>query len=452
MKLEISLKQELSLSPQMMQTMKILQMGSQELVEFIHQAVQENPVLDMQESYDKHMEFAEVQQKLLWLKQYDRQNHFYYAQDEESNPLHTISDGNDWEETLFEHISKQIQESKFPAQTKKYMAFLAESLDQNGYLDENIDSLASEIGCTEKEMEDALLCLQTMEPAGIGARNLSECLSLQLARQGRADSLAMQITTCYLDALARSSFSRIAQELGVTTSNVLTACEVIRTLNPKPGMMFRNFGRTPYVIPDIIVNRTQSGFELISNDSRIPTLTFNSYYSELLKDTANQEVKDYLTERFRQAKWVIRSIEQRNSTLMRCAECILDIQTEFLVSGPGHLIPMTLADVAKKLDVHESTVSRTVKDKYLQCASGTYPFAYFFSRSLSADTEDGISADTAKHLLKKLIDDEDKQKPLSDEKLRQLLQQQGIELSRRTVAKYRSELEIPGASGRKRYM
>ena len=451
MKLEISLKQELSLSPQMMQTMKILQMGSQELVEFIHQAVQENPVLDMQEYYDKHMDFVEVQQRLLWLKQYDRQNRFYHAQDDEKNLLNTLSAGNDWDETLFEHIYAQIQESEYPAMIKKQMTFLAESLDQNGYLDESLGSLASELGCTEKELEEALLCLQTLEPAGIGARNLSECLSLQLARQGRSDSLAMQITTCHLDALARSSFARIAQELGVTTADVLEAFEMIRALNPKPGMMFRDSGRTIYVTPDITVNRTQTGFELISNDSRIPTLTFNSYYSELLKDTANQEVKDYLAERFQQAKWVIRSIEQRKSTLMRCAECILDIQTEFFSSGPGHLIPMTLADVAKKLDVHESTVSRTVKDKYLQCASGTYPFAYFFSRSLSTDTEDGISADTAKHLLKKLIDEEDKRKPLSDEKLRQLLQQQGIALSRRTIAKYRNELEIPGASGRKHY-
>lgn len=178
-------KQELSLSPQMMQTMKILQMGSQELVEFIHQAVQENPVLDMQESYDKHTNFAEVQQRLLWLKQYDRQNHVYHSQDDEKDLLNTFCAGYDLNETLFEHIYAQIQESKFPTTTKKHMTFLAESLDQNGYLDEKLDSLAFELSCSEKELKKALSCLQTLEPAGIGERDLSECLSLQLVRAGK---------------------------------------------------------------------------------------------------------------------------------------------------------------------------------------------------------------------------------------------------------------------------
>ena len=173
-----------------------------------------------------------------------------------------------------------------------------------------------------------------------------------------------------------------------------------------------------------------------------------------MKDTDDPEVKDYLTDKVRQAKWVIKSIQQRRSTLLDCAEAILEIQEAFFRKGPGHLVPMTLADVAEKVGVHESTVSRAVKDKYIQCAAGVYPLSYFFSRSLgttAAKTGENSSPDFAKALLKKLIAGEDRKKPLSDQKLCQLMAQEGCQLSRRTVAKYRDELGIPSTTGRKDY-
>ncbi len=181
----------------------------------------------------------------------------------------------------------------------------------------------------------------------------------------------------------------------------------------------------------------------------------SSYYCRMLRDSKDDEVKDYLVNKVRQAKWVVRSIEQRRSTLMQCAEVMLDLQEDFFRHGPGHLKPMSLADIAQRVGVHESTVSRTVKDKYLQCSSGVYPLSYFFSRSLGGGVVggpgDASSPDTAKAMLKKLITEEDKHKPLSDQKLCELMAKDGCEISRRTVAKYRDELGIPSTTGRKQY-
>ena len=191
-------------------------------------------------------------------------------------------------------------------------------------------------------------------------------------------------------------------------------------------------------------------FEILTNDYFFPSLNVSSYYCRMLKDSEDSEVKDYLMGKVRQAKWVVRSIEQRRSTLLQCAEHILELQEDFFRHGPGHLRPMSLADIAQRVGVHESTVSRTVKDKYIQCASGVYPLSYFFSRSLGGSA-DAASPDAAKALLKKLIAGEDKKKPLSDQKLCELMSREGCELSRRTVAKYRDELGIPSTTGRKQY-
>ena len=194
-------------------------------------------------------------------------------------------------------------------------------------------------------------------------------------------------------------------------------------------------------------------FEVLANDYFFPSLHMSGYYQQLMKDTEDQEVKDYLTSKVRQAKWVVRSIEQRRSTLLSCAQCILELQEPFFRKGPGHLSPMSLADVAQRLEVHESTVSRAIRDKYLQCSMGVYPLSYFFSRSLggSGDGEEGASPEAAKILLRKLVEEEDKAHPLSDQKLSQLMGEQGCVISRRTVAKYRDELGIPSTTGRRQY-
>ncbi|BDE88788.1 RNA polymerase factor sigma-54 [uncultured Flavonifractor sp.] len=460
MELSMSMKQTQTLSPQMMQSMEILQMGSQELLEYIQDQVQENPVLEMEEKYGKGDDTAVLQRKLEWLESTDAQNRYYHQQDtedDEKDPISNYGTVDEREENLYLYVLSQLEVMDLEPELLPVGRFLVESLNQNGWLDESVEDLAEELGKPVEEVEKALAAVQSLEPAGVGARNLSECLVLQLQRRHEDSELAIRIARDYLDPLSKSRYGLIAKSLGVCQEEVRTACDLIRTLNPRPGGGFAARENLVYINPDLFVVNFPDHFELLTNDYFFPDLNISGYYCRMLKSTEDNEVKDYLMGKVRQAKWVVHSIEQRRSTLLRCAECILELQEEFFRRGPGHLKPMCLADIAQKVGVHESTVSRTVRDKYLQCASGVYPLSYFFSRSLGAPaarpgTEENTSSpDFAKALLKKLIGGEDKHKPLSDQKLCERMAREGCELSRRTVAKYRDELGIPSTTGRKQY-
>ena len=457
MELSMSMKQTQTLSPQMMQSMEILQMGSQELLEYIQDQVQENPVLEMEEKYGKGDDTAVLQRKLEWLESTDAQNRYYHQQDtedDEKDPISNYGTVDEREENLYLYVLSQLEVMDLEPELLPVGRFLVESLNQNGWLDESVEDLAEELGKPVEEVEKALAAVQSLEPAGVGARNLSECLVLQLQRRHEDSELAIRIARDYLDPLSKSRYGLIAKSLGVCQEEVRTACDLIRTLNPRPGGGFAARENLVYINPDLFVVNFPDHFELLTNDYFFPDLNISGYYCRMLKSTEDNEVKDYLMGK---AKWVVHSIEQRRSTLLRCAECILELQEEFFRRGPGHLKPMCLADIAQKVGVHESTVSRTVRDKYLQCASGVYPLSYFFSRSLGAPaarpgTEENTSSpDFAKALLKKLIGGEDKHKPLSDQKLCERMAREGCELSRRTVAKYRDELGIPSTTGRKQY-
>ena len=460
MELSMSMKQTQTLSPQMMQSMEILQMGSQELLEYIQDQVQENPVLEMEEKYGKGDDTAVLQRKLEWLESTDAQNRYYHQQDtedDEKDPISNYGTVDEREENLYLYVLSQLEVMDLEPELLPVGRFLVESLNQNGWLDESVEDLAEELGKPVEEVEKALAAVQSLEPAGVGARNLSECLVLQLQRRHEDSELAIRIARDYLDPLSKSRYGLIAKSLGVCQEEVRTACDLIRTLNPRPGGGFAARENLVYINPDLFVVNFPDHFELLTNDYFFPDLNISGYYCRMLKSTEDNEVKDYLMGKVRQAKWVVHSIEPRRSTLLRCAECILELQEEFFRRGPGHLKPMCLADIAQKVGVHESTVSRTVRDKYLQCASGVYPLSYFFSRSLGAPAarpgteENASSPDFAKALLKKLICGEDKRKPLSDQKLCERMAREGCELSRRTVAKYRDELGIPSTTGRKQY-
>ncbi|MFQ7855053.1 MAG: RNA polymerase factor sigma-54 [Flavonifractor plautii] len=428
-------------------------MGSQELLEYIEEAVQENPVLEPEETYDKQDEFSVLRRKLEWLESTDPQNRYYHQQDteEEDSPLTTSAP--------YRTTTRTSTICPLPApgtgagaEVMDAGVFLVESLNQNGWLDEPLEALAAGHGCGPEVMAQALEVVQSLEPAGVGARDLAECLKLQLVRRTPVNELAVRIVERHLDALSKSRYGLIARELKASPEEVRAACDVIRSLNPRPGTGFAARENLTYINPDIIVVSFPDHFELLTNDYYFPTLNISGYYTRLMKESDDSQVKDYLTGKVRQAKWMVKAIEQRRSTLMACAECILEFQESFFRKGPGHLVPLSLADVAERIGVHESTVSRAVKEKYIQCSMGVYPLSYFFSRSLGpAAGDEAASPDAAKALLKKLIAGEDKKKPLSDQKLCELMSAQGCSLSRRTVAKYRDELRIPSTTGRKQY-
>lgn len=454
MELSMTQKQTQTLSPQMMQSMEILQMGSQELLEYIEEALQENPVLEREEHYAQQDESADLRRKLEWLESTDPQNRYYHRQDSEGedDPLRNYGAAEQDDENLYYYVSSQLHLLSLEPEIMACAEFLVESLNQNGWLDEPLSALAQDLGQPEERMEQALLAVQSLEPAGVGARNLSECLCLQLVRRTPVDQLAVQIAQEHLDALSKNRYGLIARSLKAGQEQVRRSCELIRSLNPRPGTGFAARENLSYITPDIIVVSFPDHFELLTNDYYFPTLNISGYYSRLLKESDEEEVKDYLTGKVRQAKWTVRSIEQRRTTLMACAQCILELQEPFFRKGPGHLAPMSLADVAGRIGVHESTVSRAVRDKYIQCSMGVYPLSYFFSRSLGPSASSGgASPESAKALLKQLIAGEDKRRPLSDQRLCALMEEQGCALSRRTVAKYRDELHIPSTTGRRQY-
>ena len=357
MELSMSMKQTQTLSPQMMQSMEILQMGSQELLEYIQDQVQENPVLEMEEKYGKGDDTAVLQRKLEWLESTDAQNRYYHQQDtedDEKDPISNYGTVDEREENLYLYVLSQLEVMDLEPELLPVGRFLVESLNQNGWLDESVEDLAEELGKPVEEVEKALAAVQSLEPAGVGARNLSECLVLQLQRRHEDSELAIRIARDYLDPLSKSRYGLIAKSLGVCQEEVRTACDLIRTLNPRPGGGFAARENLVYINPDLFVVNFPDHFELLTNDYFFPDLNISGYYCRMLKSTEDNEVKDYLMGKVRQAKWVVHSIEQRRSTLLRCAECILELQEEFFRRGPGHLKPMCLADLAQTVGVHEA--------------------------------------------------------------------------------------------------
>ena len=454
MELGLQLKQTQTLSPQMMQTMEILQMGSQELLEYIEETLQENPVLESEEprAASPAGEDALLRRKLEWLAATDNQNRWYHREDARdlSDTLPGAVGADPEEESLYGYLHAQISFETLRPELAEAVEWVLRSLNGNGWLDEGEEELARLAGTDRDTARKAVELVQTLEPAGVGARTLSECLAEQLTRRGET-GLPLTIVRDYLEEMGKDHYNRIAKETGATREEIQAACRVIRSLNPRPGSGFAPREQVEYIIPDLVVEQTEEGFELTGNDSFFPTLRVSAYYHRLMKETEEEQVREYLSAKVRQAKWVLRSVEQRRHTLMACAGCILERQEDFFRLGPGHLRPLTLADVAQALEVHESTVSRAVKDKYLQCHHGVFPLSHFFSRAVPASGGDSVSAEQAKRLLRELIEGEDKAKPLSDQKLVGLLEARGVAISRRTAAKYREEMGIPSTSGRKQF-
>jgi len=449
MELSQSQKQIQTLSPQMMQSMKILQMGIQELREYVEEALQENPVLELPEPDDGPAPREDFTRQLEWLEANDRQNSYYHLQDaegEREDALANVGGYVDESSALSWYILSQfMMGTSLEPEVMHLVEFLVDRLDPNGFLDEDLPALAAEAGVEEGMMARALTELQAADPAGVGARSLSECLRLQLERRAGDHRLEIAIAEGYLDELAHGRYGLISRKLGVPEREVRAACDLIRTLNPRPGTGFASPENLVYITPDIEVTAFPDHFEISANDTAIPRLKLSRYYGELLHETQDKEVRDYLTVKANQAKWVVKSIDQRRNTLLQCAQWVVERQEDFFRLGPGHLRPLTMGQAAQALGVHESTISRTVKDKYLQCSRGVYPLSYFFSRSLGAEE---ASPETAKLLLRKLVEEEDK--PLSDQKLCEEMARRGCPISRRTVAKYREAMGIPNASGRRR--
>ncbi|HIR31924.1 MAG TPA: RNA polymerase factor sigma-54 [Candidatus Faecousia faecavium] len=426
----------------------LLQMSTVELDAYLTDLAQSNPVVELEEGFSDFSPDNKLLQKLRWLEENDYQNRFYRPAEEEfADPLDRASTSGGLEETLLRFLLRQIDRLNLSPQTAAAARYLAACLDDDGYLRTPVEELANAGVLALPCLKEGLAVLQSLEPAGVGAATLSQCLTLQLERLGESGPVR-EIVSTYLEPLAKHHYRFIASQMGISLEQVQQCQRLIQQLNPRPGGDFEGCETVGFIQPDVIVTEEQDGFFVQTRRGQQPPFHLNAFYQELLDQSDDPHVLEYLSEKMRQATAILQAVEQRESTLQRCAQAIVDRQHAFFRQGPGGLLPLRMADIAQSLGIHESTVSRAVREKYLQCSMGIFPMSYFFSRSSAAPELSGSGA-AARTRLRQLIDQEDKTRPLSDQKLCQLLTQEGYSLSRRTVAKYREEMNIPGTAGRR---
>ena len=461
MDLKLQVKQTQTLSQRMIQSAEILQMTSQELNTYINELALENPVIDIVEPPTAQEQRESIEQQE-WLNSFNEENYYLYQRQNNDDDYDFKSSWNintDDGETLQDYLWSQLITENFTDQETEIIKFMLECLDNKGYLEESIETIASYFGTDTELVEDLLSDLQALDPSGVCARSLEECLKLQLERRNMLTPVLESIIDNCLEMVARNQIPAIARKLRLSPAETAGYCQIIKSLNPKPGVSFSSRDQLRYIIPDVTIVKFKDHFDILLNESMYPTIELNSYYRQMNQNPESSELKEYLGNKIRQAEWVKQCVTQRGKTLMQVSRAILEHQEEFFTFGPAHLSPLRLADIAQELDIHESTVSRAVSKKYLQCSWGVYPMNYFFSRSVavqeSSGNENGAQSVTAadiKRVLRKIIEEENKKKPYSDRLLGEKLAERGISISRRTVAKYREEEGIADASGRKEYV
>lgn len=451
MELILTTSQKLTLSQRMLQSTEILQMGSQELLDYIKEISVDNPVVECEEKSVQPDEADILLKKLDWLNSIDEQNRFYYNEEREeknTSELWSYKEGESGE--LYEYLLFQLNVAKKDEETLKLARFIVYCLESSGYLKESVKDIAKITGRSVNSVKETLEFVQSLEPAGVAARDLKECLMLQVKRRGIKNHLVERIINEELENLGKNLIHVMAKKLKAPQEEVVAACEIVKGLNPKPGNSFSSGLNLQYITPDIIITKENGEFKITINDSYIPTITIGSYYRDILKDK-NNAAREYVSEKVRQAEWAIKCISRRNATIMKTVEAMVAMQLDFFDKGPGNLNPMRLSDIAERIDMHESTVSRAVKDKYLQCSWGMFPLSYFFTKAMAKDDDETVSQEKIKAMIKKIIAEEDKASPLSDRIITEKLNDEGIKISRRTVAKYREAMGIPGTTGRKGY-
>ncbi len=460
-----SLSQQQTLAPQMRQSLEILQANTLELGQLLNQAMEINPVLeditehesldeitdseledsenydDWQDSYDDDMrDLAIMERRNQGMGQdaIEAREHFYNSI---VAPL-----------TLQEHLIEQIRESGLDEQRQEDAKIIVGNLTDHGYLDAPLEELAIQLQIPLERLEDALATIQNFDPPGVGAADLRECLLLQLDFLGLGAGLEAEIVDEHLDEVARNHFPQLAKKLHLPIETIIEAIDHIRTLDPSPGSRFQNNGN-PYVQPDVEIKSGDHGEWVASlTGSYLPRLRINDEYKDLLSSsTDDRKTRNYLRNQIRDGRAVIRAIDQRQETILAIAREIVDRQQPFLEKGSRHLKPMTMNDIAEVIGVHPTTVSRAVAGKYVDTPHGLMEMRKFFATGYQTSDGKDVSNEGVREALQALINSENSAKPLSDSKLEKLLNEQGIKVARRTVAKYREQLGILPSHLRKKY-
>jgi RNA polymerase sigma-54 factor len=469
--LDLRLSQRLALTPSLLQKIELLQLNKLELQEMLNQELVENPILEEvlepdppleTDLDDRAMEETKPTNETDSKKEKDSFDEidFRYFFDEYLDTGYKNREIEDSEKPTFEtfltstpsleeHLNWQLGLSD----TKPAIAEIAKqiigNLNDDGYLIIALEELCQVSGCTMEEANEALNVVQAMDPIGVGARDLRECLLLQLQYLDSTDTLAYRIVQEYLPHIESHKFKEIATRTGTSFEEVLQAIDCIKRLIPKPGQKYSN-QKANYVQPEVTISKIDEEFVILMNDEGMPQLRLNAGYKDLLKSSGvSSETKTFLRDKFRSAIDLLRSVNQRKQTIYKVCSCVVNRQKEFLENGPASLHPMLIKDVASELGVHSSTISRVVTNKYVDTPQGVMELRKFFTMGVENPDGEELSIVQVKLKIKKMIEEENKNKPYSDNQLGQMLRRDNVFITRRTVAKYREQMQIPGSRERK---
>jgi RNA polymerase sigma-54 factor len=475
-KLHLKLSQKLIMTPSLQQAIKLLQLSKLELQEVLNQELLENPLLEESAEEAKQEEAeAEAQEKTQTEEEakaaepapekekdsFDEIDYDAYFQDYIEYGYNPRM-GEDHEEfpientltrppNLTDHLAWQLGMSDASPAVKDIGAFIIGNIDEDGYLRATNEEIAAAGPYDPADVEKAITAIQSLDPIGVGARDLRECLLLQLEFLEVDNPLVESIVRDHWDMFMQRHFVQIAKALGTDMKTLEGVVEVIKHLDPKPGRKYSN-ERAIYVEPDVYIQKVGDDYVIVLNEDGMPKLRINGSYRSMLNSMDSKsdgETVNYIKDKIRSAVWLIKSLDQRQRTIYKVAESIVKHQREFLEKGIDYLRPLVLRDVADDIQMHESTVSRVVSNKYMHTPRGLFLMKYFFHSGIDSDTGEDISSLTVKKKIQGFIDGEDPRKPLSDSKIMKILNDEGINIARRTVAKYRDELNIPSSTDRK---
>ncbi|SFB28146.1 RNA polymerase, sigma 54 subunit, RpoN/SigL [Clostridium frigidicarnis] len=449
--LNLTQEQKLIMTQKMQLSIKLLQMSGIELQEYIDKELQENPVLEAKNNEEN--EESTIQDRIDYKElikyfefdNYGSQSLGNYDNDEVS-PFTFISNPTSLEEYLEQQII-ELNENDYLEILCKY---IIENIDARGYLPMSIEEMAKEISADVKDLQKALTIIQGLEPDGIGARDLRECLKIQLEKKEMKNEKIFKMVENHLQNIADNKYQVIARDLKITPKEAQGYGDMIKTLEPKPSRGFYTGEKVKYISPDAYIKKINDDYVIVMNESITPKLSINNLYKEIINNENDKNAVDYVKNKMNGAMFLIKSVEQRKSTIYRVLEKIIEKQKDFLDNGMNYLKPMTLKEIADELEVHESTVSRAIRDKYVYIPRGTIRIKDFFTQGVTNVLEEDVSVVNIKNEIKLLIDKEDKKKPLSDQVICDELNKKDMNISRRTVAKYREEIGIKSSSKRKR--
>ena len=451
------------LAPQLQQSLQILQAPTLELRNIVQQELQTNPVLEEEigtfESEEQAKDDREFEEEFERLAKLDEEWRDYMAQSvsyssrnpEDEERRQFFFDSLASQETLQQHLLEQLNTAEVSKSQREAAELIVGNIDELGFLQSSLEEISQNTTHSVPELQQMLDLVQTFHPVGVGARDLKDCLLIQLRRLGKQDSLEYQIVNGFLEDLGRRRFPEVARRLGVSVEQVQRAANFISTLDPKPGQIFSPDPNS-YVLPDVSVDKIDDGYSVTLNGDQIPHLRISKTYKDLMTQGSNgADVRDYIREKIRSGKFLIKSIHQRQQTILNIANEIVKRQHEFLELGTAFLKPMTMVQIAEAVGVHETTVSRAISGKYLATPQGVFEMKYFFTPGYQTVDGAALSNTSVKEAIADLVRNEQPRNPLSDKEIVEILSDRGIPIARRTVAKYRAELNILPSNLRKQY-